>query len=92
MCLTFAPEGDIILDIKLMCLQLWREILFPSSEDLQDVHERAQSALRLSAQRMMPTENCFPIGTQTQLSTGNVILSAKTRGFHTQLDEGPETP
>ena len=78
MCLTFAPEGDIIffiLDIKLLCLQLWREILFPSSDDLQDLHKETQSALRLSAQRTMPTENCFPTGTETQLSTGNVILS-----------------
>lgn len=44
MCLTFAPEGDIIffiLDIKLLCLQLWREMLFPSSEDLQDLHKKS---------------------------------------------------
>ena len=26
------------------------------------------------------------------LSTGDYVSIAKTRGFHTQLDEGPETP
>ena len=26
------------------------------------------------------------------VAEGRIRLSAKTRGFHTQLDEGPETP
>ena len=29
---------------------------------------------------------------QTALGPGPRASSAKTRGFHTQLDEGPETP
>ena len=48
--------------------------------------ERAQKKVRGS---LVKVEN---LETPTLGTSGARASSAKTRGFHTQLDEGPETP